>query len=488
MADEGRPPDDLPRTAKGTMRSSQPPPSAPAQERPSATPTAHGEKPGARPPTASAGERLRDIGEIAHGGMGSVRRVYDTLLRRDVAMKVSDPNAPDYAQTALRFMEEAQITGQLDHPNIVSVHDLSIGDGTRGVYFTMKLVEGETLTAQIAAMHRAPYDHVAVERVLRVLLKVCDALSFAHARGVIHRDLKPDNVMVGSFGQVFLMDWGVALICGDTDGAPASRVARVTLSDDLSPPSSEEHGAIVGTFEYMAPEQAWGKTAELDARTDVFGLGAILYHLLVGKGPNAASTAFEALQRAQRGRPTPPELVPAWPNLPPGLCRIATQALARRREDRYASVADFREDVEDFLRGGGWFATQVFPPGSVIVRQGDAAEVAYIIVSGSCEVYKTTEGNRSLLRVLGPGDVFGETAILTGEPRSASVVSIDEVATKVVTRDALERELGHGSWAGTFVKALADRFRDVDEKPLPEGRASSSSMAASGSWASRFAR
>jgi serine/threonine-protein kinase len=140
------------------------------------------------------------------------------------------------------------------------------------------------------------------------------------------------------------------------------------------------------------------------------------------------------------------------------------KALSKRREDRYTSVAEFREDVEDFLRGGGWFATQVFSPGSVIVQQGDPAEVAYIIVGGSCEVFKTTDGARSLLRVLGPGDVFGETAILTGEPRSASVVAIDEVTTKVVTREALQRELGRGSWAGAFVKALAERFRDVDEK------------------------
>ncbi|HVW24645.1 MAG TPA: protein kinase [Polyangiaceae bacterium] len=461
MADEGRPPNDLPYADKGTARSSQAP--DPLLERKSAQPTAQGGKPGGPRPVTS-GERLRDIGEIAHGGMGSVRRVYDTLLRRDVAVKVSDPNAPEYAQTALRFMEEAQITGQLDHPNIVAVHDLCIGDDGRGVYFIMKLVEGETLTTQIAAMQRAPYDHVAIERVLRVLLKVCDALSFAHARGVIHRDLKPDNVMVGSFGQVFLMDWGIALICGEREAAPETRVARVTLSEELAPDEGDENGAIVGTFEYMAPEQAWGKTAELDQRTDVFGLGATLYHLLVGKGPNAAPTAFEALQRAQRCRPTPPELVPAWPNLPPGLCRIAMKALSKRHEDRYATVAAFRDDVEDFLRGGGWFATEVFPPGSVIVQQGDAAEVAYIIVSGSCEVHKATEGTRALLRILGPGDVFGETAILTGEPRSASVVAIDQVTTKVVTRDALERELGRGSWAGAFVKALAERFRDVDDK------------------------
>ncbi|HEX4336463.1 MAG TPA: cyclic nucleotide-binding domain-containing protein [Polyangiaceae bacterium] len=413
-------------------------------------------------PEGAVEERLRDAGEIARGGMGSVRRVHDTLLRRDVAMKVSDPKSPDYAQTALRFMEEAQITGQLDHPNIVAVHDLGTATDSRGVYFTMKLVEGETLTAQIAAMHRAGYDHVAIERVLRVLLKVCDALSFAHSRGVIHRDLKPDNVMVGSYGQVFLMDWGVALIAAGerTEKAPA----RVTLSDDLGDRTQDEHGSIAGTFEYMAPEQAWGKTSEIDARTDVFGLGAILYHLMVGKGPSAAPTAFDALQRAQRSVIAQPDAIGAWPNLPPGLCRIAMKALSKRREDRYPSVVAFRDDVEDFLRGGGWFETRVFPAGSVIMQQGDEGEVAYIIVTGSCEVHQTTNGARSVLRVLDAGDVFGETAILTGEPRSASVVAMTEVVTKVVSREALEQELGRGSWAGAFVRALAERFRDVDEK------------------------
>ena len=406
--------------------------------------------------------RLREIAEIGRGGMGAVRRAYDTLLRREVAMKVSDPGSPDYAQTALRFMEEAQITGQLDHPNIVAVHDLGTGGGRRGVYFTMKLVEGETLTEQIAELQRTEYDHRSVERILQIVLKVCDALSFAHARGVIHRDLKPDNVMVGSHGQVFLMDWGVALILKDPEGRASG--PRVTLSDDLARDPRDENGAIVGTFEYMSPEQAWGKTAELDTRTDVFGLGAILYHLLTGRGPNAAPIAFEALQRAQRGRATPPEAVGAWPNLPPGLCRIVMKALSKEKDERYVSVAALREDIEDFLRGGGWFETRVFPAGSVIVQQGDPADVAYIIVSGACEVYKSSAGSRTLLRRLGPGDVFGETAILTGEPRTASVIAAGEVTAKVVTRDALERELGRASWAGAFVKALAERFRDVDDR------------------------
>lgn len=410
--------------------------------------------------------RFRNDGEIARGGMGTVCRVYDTLLRREVAMKISDPSSPAYAQTALRFMEEAQITGQLDHPNIVPVHDFGTGaDRGSGVFFTMKLVEGETLTKIIERLHGADYDHREIERVLQMFLKICDGLSFAHSRGVVHRDLKPDNVMIGSHGQVYVMDWGVALLAsGRAAEMPVPKAPTVSLSDDLSRDSREEAGAIVGTFEYMAPEQAWGRTDEIDNRTDVFGLGGILYHLLTGRGPNAAGTAFECLQRAQRALADPPEKHGAWPNLPPGLCRIALKALSKRPEERYQSVVEMKDDIEDFLRGGGWFETKTFPPGHVIIRQGDAADAAYIISEGTCEVVKGSGADNLVVRRLGPGEVFGETAVLTGEPRTASVVAADTVTVKVVTRDALERELGQKTWASNFVKALAQRFRDVDDQ------------------------
>lgn len=399
--------------------------------------------------------------------MGSVRRVYDTVLRREVAMKVGDPACPAYAQSALRFMEEAQITGQLDHPNIVPVHDLSTGTERDGIFFTMKLVEGETMTELMDRLHASEYDHRAIEGALQVFVKICDAVAFAHSRGVVHRDLKPDNVMVGTFGQVYVMDWGVALLTGaKRASAPPGKPLplRVSLSEDLSRDTREEAGALVGTFEYMAPEQAWGNIEDIDERTDVFGLGGLLYHLLTGQGPNAAPSALEVLQKAQRGRPSPPGEHGIWKDLPPGLCAITMRALAKAREDRYQSALELKADVEDFLRGGGWFQTETFEPGAVIVRQGDPADSAYIITEGACEVVQDGSGVSVVLRRLGVGDVFGETAVLTGEPRSASVIAVERVAVKVVTRDALERELGRKSWAGAFVKALAQRFRDADER------------------------
>jgi serine/threonine-protein kinase len=452
------------RTAGATMKS--------GAESPHRTPTESGHrtrvegtgrKMPSEPPSleTSSPRRFRDLGEIARGGMSAIRRVYDTVLRREVAMKTGDPSSPSYAKAALRFVEEAQVTGQLDHPNIVPVHDLGTSPEIRGVFFTMKLVQGETLTDIIDRLHRSSYDHRAVESTLQIFLRICDAISFAHSRGVIHRDLKPDNVMVGSYGQVYVMDWGIALLLGRRGPPPPGAPPFVNVSDDLTLDDREERGAIVGTFEYMAAEQAWGKNDEVDERTDVFGLGGILYQLLTGRGPNAATTAFESLQRAQRGMHDPPH-GGAWTNLPPGLCRIAMKALAKEPRHRYASVAELKVDVEDFLRGGGWFQTEIFESGETIVEQGAKAETAYIIVAGHCSVVQTNDGRVSTLRQLGPADVFGETALLTGEPRSASVIALDRVTVKVVTADALERELGSRSWAGAFVKALAERFREAD--------------------------
>jgi serine/threonine-protein kinase len=317
--------------------------------------------------------------------------------------------------------------------------------GTRGedgrVFFTMDLVEGETLTNVIDTLHEAPLVGADLERVLLVILKVCDAVEFAHSRGVIHRDIKPDNIMVGGHGQVYLMDWGVALERGE----PASR-------------------GVVGTAAYMSPEQAWGKVTETDERSDIYGLGGILYEILTGRGPHFSEDTREALQHARAGTVEPPEHLAIWPELPPGLCQIALKAMAGDPADRYQCVAELRTDIQQFLRGGGWFSTRDCRPGEVIISEGDAAESAYIIVEGRCEVVKMIGGETVSVRELGPGEVFGETAVLTNQARTATVVAVGRAVLKVVTRESLEAELQRNPWLGAFVRALAERFRDVDSQ------------------------
>jgi len=402
--------------------------------------------PPAAPGAVRAGSRLRDEGEIARGGMGSIRRIYDLELRRHIAMKVIDPslNDPDAAQ---RFLDEARITGRLDHANIIPVHDLVIDD--RGVAsYTMKLVDGQTLTALIAAQ-KTQRD---LERILQSLIKVCDALSFAHSRGVIHRDLKPDNVMVGDFGQVYVMDWGCAQVVGSDRSLVDGRV--------------EPDGIVLGTVQYMAPEQARGLVSQLDQRTDVFALGAILYKVLTGSAPYPGPI-MQALPMAQRAQfRHPDECGGLAVKPPPNLSQIALKAMELDPARRYQTAEQFAEDLRAFLRGGNWFPLQKFAAGAVIVREGDRAEAAYIITAGRCEVRKRdpNDASRSItLRTLNAGDVFGETAIFADAPRSATVVALDEVSAVVVERSALDG-LVRSSWLGLFVKALADRFLDVDAR------------------------
>lgn len=413
--------------------------------------------PAALPPAASP-ERIQKVEAIAQGGMGVVESVFDSVLLRRVARKTMHVDANDSPDVTARFVEEAQITAQLDHPNIVPVHDLAANVEQGKVFFTMKLVDGETLGAVFRRLHAKPFSGLELERVLRAFLKVCDAVSFAHSRGVVHRDLKPDNIMVGSHGQVYVMDWGVALLQRVDSPAPDSEppisVAR---------PNSEESGTIVGTVQYMAPEQAFGLVGDQGPLTDVYGLGAILYALLTGVGPTSASNPSEALRLARSGPIPTPEARPAWPALPPGLSRIAMKALSTAPRDRQASVEALRQEVEDFLRGGGWFQVQTFAAGTTIVAEGDAADAAFLVTRGNCEVYRDVEGEKRIVRHVGSGEIFGEMGLLTRSPRTATVAALDAVTVMVITPEALEHELSHSGWLKVLIGALATRFRELDQ-------------------------
>lgn len=408
----------------------------------------------ARRPPDSLRARLLDRGLIARGGMSMIRRVFDRDILRQVALKVLLPEVRLVKGSSL-LLDEARVTGQLEHPNIVPLYDLCF-DPKGAPVFTMKLVDGCTFTHWLHDQRKQLAGR-RLQEALQVFLKVCDAVSFAHSRGVIHRDLKPDNIMVGSHGQVYVMDWGCALVVGAGEG-------QVTLGRPPRSGALEQRGVVVGTAAYMAPEQAQGLIDDIDARADVFSLGAILYQILTGSPPHAASTSGDALELARRGEVVPPAERAPGAALPEGLCRIAMTALAASPDRRYASVADLKADVERVLAEGLWLASRAFAPGSVIFREGDPADAAYIITAGECEVFRIEQGRRVVLRRMGPGEVFGETAILAQQPRSASVEAVGEVTTIVVTRESLESELCKESWAGAFVRALARRFREADAR------------------------
>ncbi len=269
-------------------------------------------KPGsdAMPSKEETGDRYQLSGEIARGGMGAVLRGRDVDLGRDLAVKVLLEKYVDRPEVARRFIEEAQIGGQLQHPGVVPVYDIGrFGDRP---FFTMKLVKGQTLSALLAERTEAAADR---PRLLGISLQVAQALAYAHAKGVIHRDLKPANIMVGAFGEVQVMDWGLAKVLAEGGVADEERASRahqepedVTVIRTARSTGSlgslgtdTEAGSVLGTPAYMPPEQANGDIAHLDRRADVFGLGAILCEILTGKPPYVGRSSEEVRRKACNG-------------------------------------------------------------------------------------------------------------------------------------------------------------------------------------------
>jgi serine/threonine protein kinase len=300
---------------------------------------------------------------LGAGGMGEVFAVRDAILRRELAMKVlrSDPaDALDPGRSArriARFLEEAQIMAQLDHPGIVPVHELGV-DAEGRPFLTMKRVRGRTLADEFARRHaQGTVEPSSLTRCLTHLLRVCEAVAYAHARGVIHRDLKPSNVMLGDHGEVFVMDWGLARVLDMPARAPDADETVASLLTDRSErrggmPGIDAYtrtGQGLGTAQYMPPEQAMGRWAEVDARADVYAVGAMLYHLLAGRAPytDSAGTALQIQARVIAGPPL--ALAGLAPRAAAELVAVCERAMARERDRRYATMSMLASDLRAYL-------------------------------------------------------------------------------------------------------------------------------------------
>ena len=302
------------------------------------------------------------------GGMGVVYRASQLGLGRQIAFKRLI-DAPTEEMRA-RFVREARLTAQLDHPNIVPVHLLDPGSDEGPGGYAMKLVEGKTLARLLAeardqrARGEPLDDDHALETRLEHFLKVCDAIAFAHDRGVIHRDLKPANVMIGAFGAVYVMDWGIARPIG-ADGlaaSGASGAAPAAMAEDVGAELTRV-GALIGSPQYMSPEQAQGKNDELDARSDQYALGLLL-HELVALGPaNPRASARAAVRAAERGERAPLDALDGRPGgAPRELRAIVARATELAPDARYPSVRALADDVRRFLRGE---AVHALPEGAL---------------------------------------------------------------------------------------------------------------------------
>jgi serine/threonine protein kinase len=309
------------------------------------------------------------VKEIARGGMGQIYFGEDPQLERQVAVKVSSISEDGEDP---RFSKEAKVLAQLAHPNIVPIYNIGV-DAQSRPFYSMKLIKGRTLQAVLNQIRDG--DAVTVKdyprtTLLTIFRKVCDAMMFAHSKGILHRDLKPENIMVGEYGEVLVMDWGLAKVLGEQENTGAAN-SRVNDTGDYG---MTMEGEVMGTPQYMSPEQAVGMVAELDQRSDIYSLGGILYAILTLRPPIDGTTLDEVLTKVKNGsissmvtkRGGKGPVTVGAPNamdaeVPEALQAVTLKAMATDRNKRYASVEAFAGDIERYQNG---FATQAEDAGT----------------------------------------------------------------------------------------------------------------------------
>lgn len=283
----------------------------------------------------------------ATGGIGRVWLAHDSDLDRDIAFKELRPEKAEDATLRARFLNEARIAGQLEHPGTVPVYELGRRPENQQPFYTMRFVKGRTLTEAARAYHQkrlaGQAESLDFLTLLNAFVTVCNTVAYAHSRGVIHRDLKGQNVVLGDFGEVVVLDWGLAKLVNQHESETHAPSLRVDQESDAVADLTVQ-GQLIGTPAYMAPEQAAGRLDLIDHRTDIYGLGAILYEILTAQPPVRGSNAQEVLRKVREEEPFPPSRLCSV--VPPALETVCLRALAKQSADRYASASELAQEVQ----------------------------------------------------------------------------------------------------------------------------------------------
>ncbi len=300
-------------------------------------------------------KRYSNVREMARGATAQLRSAFDTVIGRTVAIKSLLPEQFRNQVERRRLLREARVTAQLQHPGTVPVYDIG-DDDFWGVYFTMKRISGENLFEALKRIARKDEPTTAaypLSRRLEIVADTCQALAYAHARGVIHRDVKPENIWVGNFGEVVLLDWGVAKVWGHPDdNEPISRsslASKTSAADESQLQTLTGHGQRPGTPLYMSPEQIDGMRG-IDERTDIFSVGVVLYEALAIREPFRGRTIDETFDNIKRGDVPPPSELTPNAGITAEMDAVVMKALRKRPSDRYQTMRDLIHELKTLAR------------------------------------------------------------------------------------------------------------------------------------------
>jgi tetratricopeptide (TPR) repeat protein len=437
-------------------------------------------------PPKPAPDRARRYGRYvlkrfhAKGGMGEIWLAEDPDIGRSVALKRMLGKRDD---AKARFVVEAQITGQLEHPGIVPVHELgTMPDGQP--YYVMKFVHGRTLKKVIQAYHESLAKggaDVEVEelRLMQHFISLCQTVAYAHSKGVLHRDLKPENVMLGPFGETLLLDWGIAKVLGRPEAAPTDATYVELKGDGID--TGTQAGAIMGSPSYMAPEVAAGLNDQVDQVSDVYLLGATLYEILTGSVPRKADTMLELIRQAQHAPPVPPRRVN--PRAPRALEAICLKAMSSAKADRYQSALEVADEVQRYLAGepvlalpeGPWERAKRWAKKhkTAIARAAVAALFAAVIVGAAVAIRNVQKDREQAAKA---AEDLRRREQATGDLKEFRRLA-DEAQFYAATTDSMSEQAPYfdparGEETGRAAAAVLTKWgQDLDGLPLPDEKA-----------------
>lgn len=405
--------------------------------------------------------RYHVLAPLGEGAVGIVERVFDQRLGRIVARKTLRPEVADEPHSMHAFLNEAKVLGHLDHANVIPIFDTFLSEDGLPVY-TMREISGTSLARVIGMkMKSGDAKPIPLDRTLKIVTQLAEALAHAHERGVIHLDLKPQNIIVLAHDEVVLVDWGSA--CFFAPDRYTGKLAEHPDLKHLARVPEEDDSLLIGTPRYMSPEQTEEPRSRLGPPSDIFSLGIIFYQMLTGELPFHGESLEELLFHIRETEPFEPRRVDR--GIHRRLSSIVMRMLAKSPADRYGSFEEVLGDLEEFRSTAAEFPVETFAEGDLIFAEGDDGDAAYVIVAGEVEIWTESGGERRTLTRNVEGEVFGELALLREMPRSASATARAETTVRVIGQAALLSETEKLSpWVLAILSGVVERFVDRSDR------------------------